>query len=249
MQNEIEETQKKKKKWPWVVGAIVVIGIIGAAMGGGNNDGVKTSNSGAVSSNSSTSVSATAASTADTTASTISSSEAEKNTYSATLLPGYYEIGTDIPAGTYDFEIASGNGNVTDMNDGVNLIMGKQSDDMYQKSYQNAELSDGATLFVQQCSIKVSSSDAGETTARDNSSAKEISVASGKYTSGKDFQPGYYDITLDSGSGNVICLDNQLNAIFSEDSAFGVKEYKNVPFKSGSKLDVEGPKVTLTPSK
>lgn len=234
------EVKKKKKKWPWIIIAVVVIIIIAVASNCGSNGGGSTSNAPTVSN---------AASTG--TASASSSSVAEvKKAYSATLSPGYYEIGVDIPSGTYDFEIVSGSGNVTTTSGEVNLIMGKQSDDMYQKTYKNAELNRGDTLFVQQCTIKISSKEADMAVKkRNNSSAKAVSFSSGKYTAGKDFQPGYYDITLVSGSGNVICDDNELNAIFSNDSTLGVKEYKNVPFESGNKLDIEGAKVKLTPSK
>jgi hypothetical protein len=128
--------------------------------------------------------------------------------------------------------------------------MGKGSDDMYQKSYKNAELADGSTLFLSQCSIKVSSQNAGAVTARDNSGAKAFNItSSGKYSAGKDFQPGYYDIELVSGQGNVMCTENQLNAIFSKDASFGVTKYKNVKFESGNILQVEGTKIKLTPSK
>lgn len=174
---------------------------------------------------------------------------AQPKPYSATVLPGYYEIGTDLPAGTYNLDIVSGKGNVTDENDGVNLIMGTDSDEIYQKSYKNAELTEGATLFVQQCSVKATSSNPGKIKRRDNSSAKPVTLSSGKYTAGRDFQVGYYDITLVSGSGNVICRENELNAIFSTDRTFGVTTYKNVPFKDGDKLDIEGAKVKLSPSK
>ena len=180
----------------------------------------------------------------------VSSETTATKAFSTTLLPGYYEIGVDIPSGTYNFEIATGNGNVTDVNDGINLIMGKGSDDMYQKSYKNAELADGSTLFLSQCSIKVSSQNAGAVTARDNSGAKAFNItSSGKYSAGKDFQPGYYDIELVSGQGNVMCTENQLNAIFSKDASFGVTKYKNVKFESGNILQVEGTKIKLTPSK
>lgn len=180
----------------------------------------------------------------------VSSKAPATKEFSVTLLPGYYEIGADLPSGTYDFDIVTGNGNVSDINDGVNLIMGKNSDDMYQKSYKNAELTDGSTLVLSQCSIKVSTKNAGAVKARDNSSAKAFNItSSGKYAAGRDFQPGYYDIELVSGQGNVICMENQLNAIFSKDASLGVTEYKNVKFESGNTLQIEGPKLKLTPSK
>lgn len=249
------EQKTKKKKWPWIVGAIIVVIVIGSAMGGGKSGNSAVSSVPAVSSNpaaqsGTSSEVAAAASTVSTASAAPSNPVAVKKAYSATLLSGYYEIGVDIPAGTYDFAIVSGSGNVMTTSGEVNLIMGKQSDDMYQKTYKNAELNSGDTLFIQQCSIKISSQETDASLQkRINSSAKGISLSSGKYTAGKDFQPGYYDITLISGSGNVMCDDNELNAIFSNDNTFGVKEYKNVPFESGYKLDIEGPKVKLTPSK
>lgn len=217
-----------------VIAAIIIIVIIAQSCSKGSGG---------------TSSSASSIATSISTTSTASQTAAQQKAFSATLLPGYYEVGVDIPAGTYNFDIASGSGNVTDINDGVNLIMGTGSNDMYQKSYKNAELTNGSTLFLQQCSIKVASANVGTTQKRDNSSAKAATFSSGKYTVGKDFQSGYYDITLASGSGNVICMDNELNAIFTKDKSLGVTTYKNVPFKDGYKLQVEGAKVNLTPSK
>lgn len=189
-------------------------------------------------------------STAQSSAAPSSSTPATK-AYTATLLPGYYEVGTDIPAGTYDFEIASGRGNVVDIDDGINLIMGNSSEEMYQKGYKNAKLTEGSTLMLSQCSIKISSQNASTNLKkRDNSSAQAFNItSSGNYEAGKDFQPGYYDIELASGSGNVICPENELNAVMSKDSSFGVTVYKNVKFENGYTLDVEGPKLRLTPSK
>jgi hypothetical protein len=237
---------RKKKKWPWIIGIIIVLIIIIKACSGGSSGG-STSNAPTVSNAAVTSSTTAASSTAN---SAPVSNAATTKAYSAALDPGFYEIGVDIPAGTYDFAIVSGNGNVTTTSGNVNLVMGKQSDNMYQKTYKNAELNANDTLFVQQCSIKIDSKAADmNIKKRDNSTAKEVSFSAGNYTVGKDFKPGYYDISLVSGSGNVICQDNELNAIFGDDSSMGVKTYKNVPFKDGNKLQVEQVKVKLTPSK
>ena len=82
-----------------------------------------------------------------------------------------------------------------------------------------------------------------------NEKTSSVQTSSGKYSAGKDFQPGYYDIELVSGQGNVMCTENQLNAIFSKDASFGVTKYKNVKFEFGNILQVEGTKIKLTPSK
>lgn len=243
-----------KKKGRGMGCLYLVAGIVFCIIAGNSGTkGATTTAAGNAGTSSAQSVQANSTTKASTAQSSAAPSSAAPTTqsYSATLLPGFYEIGTDIPAGTYDFEIASGKGNVTDANDDVNLIMGKDSDSMYQKSYKNAALTDGATLTLSQCSIKISSKDASmPLKKRDNSTAKDFAISSsGKYKAGKDFQPGYYDIKLKSGSGNVICEDNELNAIFSTDSSLGVTEYKNVKFEDGNTLDVEGPGLQLTPSK
>lgn len=222
--------------------AVAIFGIIAGSLYGGTPQATTSADTSA------SSAAPVSASSSQAPSSQAPSSVEQQQPYSATLLPGYYEIGVDIPAGTYNFDIADGKGNVTDINDDVNLIMGNDSDDMYVKSYKNAKLTDGNTLFVQQCSINVSSSNAGKTKKRNNSSAKAVTLSSGKYTAGKDFQTGYYDITLVSGSGNVICNGNELNAIFSTDKELGVTTYKNVPFKDGNELDVESVQIKLTPS-
>jgi hypothetical protein len=237
--NGVPTVKKKKKKWPWIIIAVVVIIIIIAAVNGGNSGG-SSGNSPTVSNATDASAGSTAVSAATTNA---------KKPYSATLESGFYEVGVDIPAGTYDFEIASGTGNVVDIGDDINLMMGK-GDSSYQKDYKNADLTDGNTLMVMQCSIKINSKAASTAIKkRDNSSAKATTLSSGKYTAGKDFQPGYYDISIVSGSGNVICQDNELNAMMGKDTSMYVKKYKNVHFDKDYKLDIEGPKVKLTPSK
>ena len=247
-----KETEKsKKKKWPWIVGALAILIIAGAINGGINKSTSTVPNESKQAESTQQKEESTLQEAADTSSKEGTSSKAEtKKSYTVTLKPGYYEIGIDVPTGTYNFDIKSGNGNVTTTSGEVNLIMGEQSNDLYLKTYKNAELKSGDTLFVQQCSIKISSKSADTAVkGRDNSSAQAISLSAGKYTAGTDFQPGHYDIALVSGDGNVICSDNGLNAIFSKDSSVGVKEYKNVPFESGYKLDVEGAKVKLNPSK
>lgn len=226
--------------------ATIIFGIIAGNAGGSAANTVNTASSSPAQSQAASST-ATVSKATPSTAPASSAAPAAKP-YSTTLMSGYYEVGTDIPAGKYDFEIASGAGNVVDVGDGVNLMMGKDSS--YQKSYKNATLTDGNTLILMQCSIKIASKEASTNLKkRDNSSAKAITLSSGKYVAGKDFQPGYYDITLVSGSGNVICGDNELNAMMGSDTSMYVKEYKNVPFKVDYTLDLEGPKVKLTPSK
>lgn len=234
---------KKKHTGLIIVAAVLILFVIvGIAIShGGSNSSVSTA---PVNSSGTSSQTGTKAS---------SQATAQTKSFSTTLVSGFYEIGTDIPAGTYNLAIASGSGNVIDADDSINLLMGSDTS-MYQKDYKNAELKDGNTLQIRQCSIKITSNDAStQLKKRDNSSAKAVKFSSGKYTCGKDFQPGYYDLKLVSGSGSVTCRDNELDGMMGEDASVAadvyVKEYKNVHFEKDFKLDLEGPTIQMTPSK
>ena len=242
---------KKKHTGLIIVAAVlllfVIVGI--ATSHGGSNSSVSTAPASSSGTSSQTETKASSQATAQTETKASSQATAQTKPFSTTLVSGFYEIGTDIPAGTYNFTIASGAGNVIDSDDDINLMMGSDTS-MYQKDYKNAELKDGNTLQIRQCSIKIASNDAStQLKKRDNSSAKAVKFSSGKYTCGKDFQPGYYDLKLVSGNGNVICTDNELNGMMGDDASVYVKEYKNVHFEKDFKLDLEGPTIQMTPSK
>lgn len=56
---------------------------------------------------------------------------------------GNFVAGTDFPAGVYDIQAVSGNGNVSSDNiysGGLNAIMGVKNDELYEKEYKNISL-------------------------------------------------------------------------------------------------------------
>ena len=179
--------------------------------------------------------------------------------YDRELGSGYYTAGIDFPAGTYDIEAISGNGNVSSDNmydGGLNAIMGVKEDEMYQKSYSNISLPKDTVLSVYGgVTIKIHSDSAsGEAlTPREQPNTEEVELGNGNFVAGTDFPAGVYDIVAVSGSGNVSSdnmFEGGLNAIMgTKKSDLYEKEYKNIDLAEGVTLKVDGVKIKLVPSK
>lgn len=235
-----EQTKKAwyKKWWVWVIAVLVLAGIGGAMSGGG---------------------------TEETQGAEQSSQQTESTTpvasivYDAELGSGNYTSGIDFPAGTYDIEVVSGNGNVSSDNQfdgGINAIMGVKDDDLYQKSYSNISLPKDTVLSVYGgVTIKIHSDSAsGEAlTPREQPNTEEVELGNGNFVAGTDFPAGVYDIVAVSGSGNVSSdnmFEGGLNAIMgTKKSDLYEKEYKNIDLAEGVTLKVDGVKIKLVPSK
>lgn len=80
-----------------------------------------------------------------------------KEENSKTLSSGHFMSGKDFNAGTYNIEVVSGNGNVYSNNskNSINAIMGTGDNDVFQKTFKNAELPFGTTLTVDGLTIKL----------------------------------------------------------------------------------------------
>lgn len=81
---------------------------------------------------------------------------------------------------------------------------------------------------------------------------KEFTVGAGNYTCGEDFNAGTYDISLVSGSGNVISDgESDVNEIFGSDTSNDeISSYSNAKFDDGDTLEVSGSvRIRLTPKK
>ncbi|MGN0193526.1 MAG: hypothetical protein ACI39G_00240 [Pseudoramibacter sp.] len=68
---------------------------------------------------------------------------------------------------------------------------------------------------------------------------KEHTFGAGKYTCGKDFEPGTYDLIALSGSGNVFCDDEGLNEILGTDSDYASPSYNGETFVDGDVLEIQ----------
>ncbi len=242
-----EQTKKAwyKKWWVWVIAVLVLAGIGGAMSGGG---------------------------TAETQGAEQSSQKQEQSSqqtesptpvasivYDAELGSGNYTSGIDFPAGTYDIEVVSGNGNVSSDNQfdgGINAIMGVKDDDLYQKSYSNISLPEDTLLRISGgVVVKIHSEDASGAalSKREQPNTEEIELSNGNFVAGTDFPAGVYDIQAVSGNGNV-SSDNiysgGLNAIMGvKNDELYEKEYKNISLEEGVTLKIDGVKIKLVPSK
>ena len=200
----------------------------------------------------------------ETAAPTEAATEQQFIHYEAELSDGYYTAGIDFPAGKYDISVVDGNGNVSSSNlfdGGINTMMGVSEEyEMYQKEYKNISLPSGESLHVRgNLCVKIASDKASPDPLqpRNQSISETLTLTNGYYVAGEDFPAGVYTITAIEGSGNVSSdnmFDDGLNAIMGvvdDNSRYAdlyAKDYKNVDFKEGVTLKINGLTVELTPS-
>ena len=223
-------------------GVLAVLFCIGMAVGNYKSENVKT-NAAQISKVSEISVPLEAESSANLKA------------YSAKLSSGHYTSGIDFPAGTYTITASKGHGNVYSSNSidgGLNEIMGTGKDDT--SEFKDAELPAGEILSISDVTVKIKSdaADVDSVVSRDNPVKKQVTLSSGNYIAGTDFEAGTYIIKATDGTGNVYSdsTDRGINAIMStkSDESY-IKEFKNVLLDEGTKLTISDVTVRLTPSK
>lgn len=179
--------------------------------------------------------------------------------YSTSLTAGQYISGIDFPSGTYNIKVKSGNGNVSSSNmysGGLNQIMSLEDDGISIKDFRNAKFPEGVVLSISsnlKIEISTDAADVSGMKKRENKNAKEVTLKSGNYVSGKDFNVGTYDIVAVKGSGNVSSsnlFDGGLNEIMGiKKDGFSIKKYKNAIFDEDVELSISGVQVKLIPSK
>lgn len=241
-----------------VIGVIIGIGIIGAAMGG--NGGESSQVSASVSASSA--ISETSTADAKSEASSVASIKFETE-----LSSGHYTAGIDFPAGKYDIVAVKGGGNVSSsnpFNGGINAVMGvadkNQNVDMYEQEYKNVKLDDGVVLSISGVTIKISCDEASGAplSPRNQSITETVDLGNGNFVAGQDFPAGVYDIVAVSGGGNVSSdnlFDGGINAILgtADKNTSGLdmyeQEWKNVNLPENAQLSVDGVKIQLVPSK
>jgi hypothetical protein len=69
--------------------------------------------------------------------------------YEADFSAGSYQVGKDLPSGTYDITLVSGNGNVVAVSSGLNTVFGT-STDSYISEYKGIKLLENDTLLLTQ---------------------------------------------------------------------------------------------------
>lgn len=200
------------------------------------------------------------ATTAEETSEATTTEEVTLEPFELELTAGRYEAGIDFPEGTYSLTCISGSGNVNSSNmyaGGLNEVMSTDASDEYSiDSFNNAQFSNGVILSIASTAvIKISSEGVDKNSMSERvTSGTEIELSSGNFTAGTDFEPGVYDITCITGSGNVYSdnmYDGGLNEVMSADTSDGysITTFKNAKFEEGAQLSVSGCTIKLTPSK
>lgn len=69
---------------------------------------------------------------------------------------------------------------------------------------------------------------------------KEHTFGAGNYICGQDFEEGVYDLVSVSGSGNVMCDEEEINEVMGTDPEFDTATYKNADFQDGDMLEIKG---------
>jgi hypothetical protein len=236
--------QKKPKKpllkrwWFWAIIAIVIIIII--ANSGGGND-VSSANSQETSTAQQTEETATPEPTEN-----LSSIETLYE-----LVNGHYVAGIDIPSGKCNVTAVEGKGNLSSSNlynGGINEMFGiDDSSDLYTESFNGLKLPEGTTLNISgglTIQLEYTSIDtgfSGRTYDEDNA----ITLGTGNYEAGIDFDAGVYKIVAVSGTGNLSSsniYDGGVNEMFGVDdgSGFYTPEILNVDLPDGTELSVSG---------
>lgn len=236
-------TEKKKggclKTLLIVFGVLLVVGVIASIFGGDEDETKKESKS-------------TKATTEKVTEAT-TEKKVELTNFSKTFSPGYYTAGYDFPAGTYNLKATFGGGNVISEGAGLNIIMGLKSDDMYTKTYNNASFSNGDVVQIAstlKLKFKTTEKVEKKSLSEYGRKGKKKILSPGKYLVGKDIKEGIYDISLMSGSGNVISDDGVLNEIMgSGDTSMYVKKFMHAPLQDGTTVEIDSVTVKITPSK
>ncbi len=175
------------------------------------------------------------------------------------LSAGHYEVGIDIPEGTYNLKCISGQGNVYSdgiFSGGLNEIMSTDTSDGFSiDSFKNVSLSNGEVLTVLSTAVINIASEGADTASLStrSPSGTEIELSSGNFIAGTDFDPGVYDIICITGYGNVYndALSGGLNEVMGVDASNGlsISVFKNARFEEGTQLTVSGCTIKLTPSK
>lgn len=224
-----------KKKIKWIVLAVLIIGVLGAMLGGGDD--------------SSDSDKETKEKTEQV--------EEVSEPYTVQLTSGNYTAGIDIPIGKYNITAISGKGNVSSSNlynGGINAMMGiDDGSGLYEATFNNLDLSKDVILTISGGVTIELNSDSAKTKSLKTRKVQgeECILNSGNYTAGNDFVEGVYNISIVSGNGNVSSsnlYDGGINAIMGTDGDIYEKEYKNIKLPKNATLEVSGCQIKLTPS-
>ena len=183
-------------------------------------------------------------------------------TYSVTLEPGIYHVGTHIPEGTYTAEVVQGSYGVIEIQDNENNIY------LYENiGYDDEQTTVGDLRLYQNGFFMVSTGVVIELTS-ENVQTTELTTAKSNLTdsyllsemavAGEDFPTGVYNIVFEAGNGEQefgevqYCVpiegDWEYEYSIFFDGNVGAETYHNVLFLEGTEIMLEDlEEVTLVP--
>ena len=197
----------------------------------------------------------------------------ENAVYTATLTPGNYEVGVDIPSGIYTIDVISGESgwihNAFGGTDrGFSFTANSHSDlrtsgdsDSSVKTFDGASLLDDDVLTVNDATVTIYNVAAkGQLNQIKNTEGESITLSSGNYTSGDDIVPGVYDVEIISGNAALRCLAASLPSggvqLTTDEvsQSMGLSStYKNINLAEGRTFQIiptsgDTPLIKFTPS-
>ena len=192
--------------------------------------------------------------------------------YDCVLGYGEYEIGVQIPEGTYEVELVSGEGSMQ-QDDPENSIYyysyfsEDESDEDAGDYLDDVRLYTGGHLKIDTGLTVSFHSDNAQTEQmklEENPLTEQVTLKAGNtYTAGKDFPVGWYDVTKASGAewaelhykiylGDLYDKENEELNYENYGLWFyytdGSDSYRNAVFPEGTELEVEDGDLILTPS-
>jgi uncharacterized protein YxeA len=178
--------------------------------------------------------------------------------YTGQIKAGNFIAGTDFPSGTYTFLVVEGNGEIMSSETSTVYSVGTNSDAQWGDKLSDIVVSENSVITVKgDLILYITSSNASDQPLdkRTEHIDEGLTLNSGGYIAGEDFDSGTYSIYAINGYG-FISSDNSnnisdcgiavwMNGVNSNDYC---NQYSNVELDSGVSLNIdEGLEVTLVP--
>ena len=172
-------------------------------------------------------------------------------TYSITLEPGIYVVGTHIPEGTYQAEAVSGDYGMIEIRDPRNGIylyenIGLEENVVVEdlRLYQDAYFVVGTGTIVELFSENIQST---ELRGAQNTVFDKVEVT-GTMVAGEDFEPGVYQVSYTPASDyefgyfnyTVPMKDYEYEMSICFDAEVGAENYYNLVIPEGTVIELEG---------
>lgn len=174
---------------------------------------------------------------------------------------GYYTIGVDIPAGVCDIYATMGTGSILYSADGTADTYNAYEDDLNQSISNLPEIDDeisdytlkeGYTIHISgNVRVKVDFSRVTSNyTGREYEETESVTLESGAYTAGTDFEAGVYTITAVEGNGSISSSNfgelgiDEMFGVYDGTQSY-VSSASNVTLNAGDTLELTDVTVEL----